>query len=76
MGGYDIFVSRKDSAGNWGEPVNLGYPLNSTRDDLYFQPTEIVTRAFQSLFIEGVSKKHDIFRIKWDQKQPIAPQTR
>ena len=29
MGGYDLFVARKDSAGRWSTPKNLGYPINS-----------------------------------------------
>lgn len=29
MGGLDIFYSRRDSLGEWSEPVNLGYPINS-----------------------------------------------
>ena len=29
MGGEDIFMSKKDENGNWGEPVNLGYPINT-----------------------------------------------
>lgn len=29
MGGFDLFVSRKQSDGNWGEPENLGYPINN-----------------------------------------------
>ncbi len=33
MGGLDIFVSRRDSAGNWGVPVNLGYPINTFKDE-------------------------------------------
>jgi outer membrane protein OmpA-like peptidoglycan-associated protein/tetratricopeptide (TPR) repeat protein len=33
MGGLDIFVSRKDSTGQWGIPLNLGYPVNSNKDD-------------------------------------------
>ncbi len=32
MGNLDLFVSQIDSTGNWGEPVNLGFPLN-THDD-------------------------------------------
>ncbi len=32
MGGLDIYMSRKDSLGNWGQALNLGYPIN-TRDD-------------------------------------------
>lgn len=33
MGGLDIFVSRKDASGNWGEPENLGYPINTEYDE-------------------------------------------
>jgi len=29
MGGYDLFVARKDSAGKWSTPQNLGFPINS-----------------------------------------------
>ena len=30
MGGTDLFVSRLDENGNWSEPVNLGYPINTS----------------------------------------------
>jgi flagellar motor protein MotB len=33
MGGLDIFMSRRDSTGNWGPPVNLGYPINTHKDE-------------------------------------------
>ena len=35
MGGYDLFsVKGHDAA--WGVPRNMGYPVNSSRDDIYF----------------------------------------
>lgn len=34
MGGYDFFQS-KGTIGNWTEPVNMGYPVNSVKDDIY-----------------------------------------
>ncbi|MGE4541389.1 MAG: OmpA family protein [Bacteroidales bacterium] len=33
MGGLDVFMTTVDTAGNWGKPVNLKYPINSTADD-------------------------------------------
>lgn len=36
MGGYDIFMTQLDDNGNWSEPVNMGYPINSPDDDLCF----------------------------------------
>lgn len=35
MGGFDFFES-KGKPGNWAEPVNMGYPVNSVKDDIYF----------------------------------------
>jgi|WetSurMetagenome_2_1015567.scaffolds.fasta_scaffold00219_25 hypothetical protein len=37
MGGYDIFFSRNNGAG-WGKPINIGYPVNTTDDDIAYQP--------------------------------------
>jgi outer membrane protein OmpA-like peptidoglycan-associated protein len=34
FGGFDIYFSEKDSSGNWGEPENFGYPINSHNDEL------------------------------------------
>ena len=33
MGGLDIFVSRMDENGEWQEPVNLGYPINTLKNE-------------------------------------------
>jgi outer membrane protein OmpA-like peptidoglycan-associated protein/Tol biopolymer transport system component len=33
MGGLDIFLSRRQPDGTWGEPVNLGYPINTGADE-------------------------------------------
>lgn len=42
MGGFDIFMTTIDSAGNWGKPTNMKYPINSVFDDfsIIFHPTE------------------------------------
>lgn len=36
MGGYDIFFSTKQDDNEWSEPKNLGYPINSIDDDIFF----------------------------------------
>lgn len=33
MGGSDLFVTRMDKNGNWGQPENLGYPINTKYDE-------------------------------------------
>lgn len=49
MGGFDIFFSKKDSKGNWGKPVNLGYPINTDGDEVgFFVSTDGKTGYFAS----------------------------
>ena len=36
FGGLDIYLVRKDDKGNWKEPENIGYPINSEGDDAGF----------------------------------------
>ena len=33
MGGQDFYVSRKQPDGSWGEPQNLGYPINTPKEE-------------------------------------------
>jgi len=33
MGGFDLFYSRKQPDGTWGDPINLGYPINTEADE-------------------------------------------
>lgn len=35
LGGYDIFYSKNDDVTkSWAEPVNIGYPINTTADEI------------------------------------------
>lgn len=36
IGGYDIFKCVKEESGNWSKPVNVGTPLNTAGDDIYY----------------------------------------
>ena len=36
MGGYDIFKTTLKSDGTWTDPVNLGYPINTPADNVYY----------------------------------------
>ncbi|WP_439184079.1 hypothetical protein [Carboxylicivirga taeanensis] len=46
MGGYDIFKCEKDSNGNWGQAINIGYPINTPGDDLFYFPTTDGQRVY------------------------------
>lgn len=34
MGGFDIYMSKKNSDGIWVKPVNVGYPINTHADEV------------------------------------------
>lgn len=34
LGGLDIFMTKRQANGEWGTPVNLGYPINTYNDDI------------------------------------------
>jgi hypothetical protein len=58
MGGYDIFRS-KGSGSIWESPENMGFPINSTDDDRFFQPFNNDQNGYYSIATEY--KKKDIF---------------
>jgi outer membrane protein OmpA-like peptidoglycan-associated protein/tetratricopeptide (TPR) repeat protein len=64
MGGYDIFKSEKNPDGTWSQPKNLGYPLNTTDDDLFFYPTGIGEGYMSRYNEQGGYGKFDIFQVK------------
>ena len=40
IGGYDFFYSNKLEDGTWSVPLNMGYPLSTPDDDLFFHPVK------------------------------------
>ena len=58
MGGFDIFKSRKTGAA-WETPSNIGYPINTSDDDMFFQPWNNEMNGYYT--ITTGYKKRDIF---------------
>ena len=63
IGGYDIFYSEMDDEGNWGEPVNIGIPINTPEDDVFFIVAGNGRFAYMSSEREGGVGMQDIWRI-------------
>jgi hypothetical protein len=61
IGGYDIFRSDLDEYGRWSTPVNVGYPLNTTDDDLFFTPLGSGNRGYFGKFTGDGQGRMDIF---------------
>ncbi|HLG03714.1 MAG TPA: hypothetical protein VI731_08980, partial [Bacteroidia bacterium] len=62
MGGYDIFFSRLAADMiSWDAAQNMGVPVNSTADDIYFQPTSKRNHAVFSSNRKGGNGMMDIY---------------
>ena len=48
MGGFDIFYSTLTGDEEWSTPKNIGYPVNSVDDDVFYAPTANPARAYYS----------------------------
>jgi outer membrane protein OmpA-like peptidoglycan-associated protein len=68
MGGYDLFMSRRDANGEWSKPVNLGYPLNSLNDEMNLVVSNDAVKAFISSHRLDGSGGFDIYEFELDDK--------
>lgn len=85
MGGYDIF-STTYANGRWNAPINLGYPINSPSNDLFFRPTADGEAAYFSSLRAGGLGGSDMFMVTFMgpekpvinqmQHEPIASRAR
>lgn len=70
IGGYDIFKSVRDNEGNWSEPQNLGYPINSSADDLFYLPIGDGTSAYMARLPEGGTESK-IYKIEYPETERV-----
>lgn len=67
MGGYDIFYSDYDaSKGLWGEPQQMGYPINDTYDNTTISFTTNGRYAYISNILKGGYGARDIYAVIFD----------
>jgi len=64
MGGFDVFKSEMQEDGSWSAPINIGYPINTTGDDVFYYPTNNGKSAYFSSFREGGSGEQDLYMIE------------
>ena len=61
IGGFDLFMSRRGADGQWQEPVNLGFPINTRGDEINFFVAANGKTAFLSSQREGGQGGYDIY---------------
>lgn len=65
MGGYDIFKSNFNETGAFTEPVNMGYPINTRDDDVFFVLNKDATTGYFSSEREGGFGSQDIYKVSF-----------
>jgi outer membrane protein OmpA-like peptidoglycan-associated protein/tetratricopeptide (TPR) repeat protein len=73
LGGYDVFYSQKVGNNEWSAPINMGYPISTPDDDMWFFPlgddkgiVSMVKRDepnTSNLYLVGISEEEKIERV-------------
>lgn len=61
MGGFDVFKVTYRADSTWSKPENMGYPINTTGDDVFFLPNTNGMRAYFASFREGGKGDMDVY---------------
>ncbi|MFA5574408.1 MAG: OmpA family protein [Brumimicrobium sp.] len=72
MGGYDVFKTVKQEDGSWSNPENMGYPINTPDDDIFFTMAANGRDAYMTSYRkEGMGDK-DLYKITiLEMKDPV-----
>ncbi len=76
LGGFDIYYA-EEKKGGWSNPVNVGFPINSSVDDMYyssgFDTSEafIISNRIGTLGLKGPTCCDDIFIVKNEQPKTV-----
>jgi tetratricopeptide (TPR) repeat protein len=73
MGGYDIFYSDLETNGKWTDPVNIGYPINTTGDDLFFYPIGNGLKGYMAKVDRDGPLTFDIYHVDILDQEVIQP---
>ena len=72
MGGYDLFRSEYDEkTGRFTKPINLGYPINTSQDDMTIALSESMRYAYIASLREGGFGDLDLYRVVLKDEKPL-----
>ena len=73
MGGFDVFKSSMDSNGKWSEPENLGYPVNTPGDDVFFSISASGKHGYYASVRKEGYGETDIYKVTFlGPEKPVA----
>ncbi len=75
MGKYDIFYSKKINDTLWSDPINIGYPINTNKDDAFLFVNAKGDKAFFASEMAGSYGGYDIYMFDFPQNIITNPVT-
>ena len=70
MGGFDIFYSTINDSNQWSVAENIGYPINTPDDDLFYIPTADGQRVYYASKRKGGFGRSDLYIIEFPESDP------
>jgi hypothetical protein len=64
MGGYDVFFSKALDQQTFSNPINMGYPINTVDDDLFFTTSPDGARGYYASSHDGGYGDNDLYMVK------------
>lgn len=64
IGGFDVMKAQLNDDGTWNEGVNLGYPFNSTNDDIFYTTTVDGLKGYMTSHRKDGFGEKDIYEIQ------------
>ena len=75
LGDNDIFMSKKQFDGSWSKPINLGFPINTPKDEFDFTVDAMGNYAYMTSDREGGFGDWDIYKFKLPKEFKPKPVT-
>lgn len=72
LGGFDIYKTTLQPDGSWSTPENLGYPINTPDNDIYFVLSADKKDGYYASAKEGGYGEKDIYKIEIEEEKPAV----
>ncbi len=72
IGGLDIYQTTLQDDGSWSNPVNVGFPINTPDNDIYFVLSADKKTGYYASAKEGGYGEKDIYLIDMGQEKPAV----
>ena len=63
MGGFDVFTAQREEDGTWSVPENMGYPINTPDDEVFYTTDTAGIYGYYATIRAGGLGARDIYKV-------------